>query len=299
MPHIVVADPLGAEVIRALETIGTVQSQPTNLLKALAAAEVLIVRSVTKVTAELLSHAPHLRIVARAGVGIDNIDAAACAERSIQVINTPNVSTNSVAELTIAFVFNLLRHLPQAHHLMKDGVWAKKDFIGMEVEGKTLGLIGLGRIGSKVAEKALALGLKVNAYNPTPKEVTGVTLVPFDELLATSDIISLHATLTDQTHRLINADTIAQMKPGAYLINVARGDLIDEDALYEACQSRHLAGAACDVFSREPYTGKLTELDNVILTPHLGASTAEAQLRIGTELVSRLKAALADEATPG
>lgn len=292
MPHIVVADPLEEEVIKALGTLGTVQTQPADLADALAEAEVLIVRSATKVTAELLNHAPHLRIVARAGVGIDNIDAAACATKNIQVINTPNVSTNAVAELAIACIFNLLRHLPQAHHLMKSGVWAKKDLLGSEATGKTLGIVGLGRIGSQVAAKALALGLSVIVYTPTPKNVPGVRLVTFEELLAQSDIISLHAALTPATHHLMNAATLAQMKRGAYLINVARGDLIDEGALYEACQSHHLAGAACDVFSHEPYTGKLTELDNIIVTPHLGASTTEAQRNIGTDLIAELKRAL-------
>jgi D-3-phosphoglycerate dehydrogenase len=173
---------------------------------------------------------------------------------------------------------------------MKQGKWEKKTLVGREVEGKTLGVIGYGRIGSALAAKAGALGMKVIAYNPPPRHDDGkARFVGLDELLAQSDVVSLHAAITGRDANMINKRAIAKMKEGAYLINTARGELVDEDALYEACKSGKLAGAALDVYKNEPYKGKLLELENVYLTPHLGASTKEAQGRIGAELVRILK----------
>lgn len=297
MRRIVIADPLEPEVVTAITALGEVVYLPPDLPTALSEANVLIVRSATKVTSTLLENAPRLTLVARPGVGVDNIDLAACAERGIKVINTPGASTNAVAELTIACILNVLRHVPRAHLLMKKNIWAKKNLVGAEAAGKTLGLIGLGRIGGAVAQKAHGLGMKILAYQRTQRSAPNVTLLPWNDLLARADIISLHASLDEQSRHCINAASIAQMKQGVYLINLARGELVEENALYEACRSGHIAAAALDVFKTEPYQGKLLELDNVYVTPHIGASTKEAQLRLGTELISQLKSALAHEAT--
>ena len=195
MRRIIIADPLEPEVVAAISALGKVTYLPPDLPSALAEAEVLIVRSATHVTAALLANAPRLTLVARPGVGLDNIDRTACAERGIKVMNTPGASTNAVAELTIACILNVLRHVPRAHLLMKNGIWAKKDLVGNEAAGKTLGLSGLGRIGQAVAEKAHGLGLNVIAYQRTLVRVPNVTLLPWNDLLARADIILLHAGL--------------------------------------------------------------------------------------------------------
>lgn len=286
---IIIADDMEKEVIAQLEHIGKVVYKPANLASALSDAHVLIVRSATKVNEGLLSAAPNLKIVARAGVGLDNIDVPACEKRGIKVINTPSASSNAVAELTIGVMICLLRNVQKAHLQMKNKIWDKKNLVGSEIAGKTIGIIGFGRIGSLVAEKAHALGMRVVAYDPHPKDVGYVTFLSLDEVFRTADIISIHVALTPQTKHMINRDAIAKMKDGVYLLNLARGELVDEDAIYDACKSKKIAGAALDVYSLEPYTGKLLELDNICFTPHIGASTKEAQLRIGTELVQRLK----------
>lgn len=286
---IVISDPLDSTAVKQLKQLGNVEYQPKDLDAALKDADVLMVRSATKVTADIIAHAPQLKIVARAGVGLDNIDVAACVKRNIKIINTPGASANAVAELTIACILNLLRHIPKAHLQMKNKVWAKKQLTGQELEGKTLGLIGFGRIGGLVAKKALALGMQVIAHDPKPKEMKGVQFVSLDKLFATSDIVSLHAALNEKTKNMINANTLAKMNGSAYLVNIARGELVDEDALYNACKQGKLAGAALDVYTEEPYKGKLLELDNVYFTPHIGAGTKEAQARIGQELIEKLK----------
>lgn len=291
--RIVIADDMEEAVVREIGKLGKTIYKPAELKAALADADVLIVRSATRVTAELLRSAPKLRLVARAGVGLDNVDAAACAARGIKVMNTPGASTNAVAELALALILASFRNVQKAHLQMKQGRWEKKTLTGREIEGKTLGIIGYGRIGSTLAAKAGALGMNVLAYNPPPRHDDGkARFVELDELLAKSDVVLLHASLTEKDRNLINRQSIAKMKDGAYLINTARGELVDEDALYEACKTGKLSGAALDVYRAEPYKGKLLELDNVYLTPHLGAATKEAQERIGTELVKILKAEL-------
>lgn len=288
---IVILDRLEEEVVGWLRDIGEVSYLPPNPEVELEKAEVLIVRSRTKVTRSLMEKAKRLRLIARAGVGLDNIDVDFAREKNIKVINTPDSPSNAVAELTIGHMLSLLRNIAKAHCEMKKGVWDKKHLIGQELEGKTLGIIGYGRIGSLVGKKAHCLGMKILAFNPPPRHEDGIAVFvdDFDLLLKKADIITLHLPLTPKTKGMINKESISKMKDGVYLINTSRGDIVDEEALYHACKSGKIAGAALDVFSEEPYKGKLSELPNVLLTPHLGSSTKEAQLRIGKELIERIK----------
>ncbi len=287
---IVIADAMEPPVVEGLKALGPVVLTPSSLKAELADAEVLIVRSATKVTEELVSAAPRLRIVARAGVGLDNVDKAACEKRHIEVLNTPGASSNAVAEMAVGMMLALMRNFGRAHASMKVGVWDKKNCTGHEVSGKTLGLIGMGRIGRLVAAKAISLGMRV-VYSD-PKKASDVSYPHYqsvDELLPLCDIVSLHASLPAGSPPILSAERISKMRKGSYVINTARGFLIDEAALASALQSGHLAGAALDVFPTEPYSGPLIKLDNVLLTPHIAASTAEAQERIGDDLISQLK----------
>lgn len=287
---ILIADNMEPEVIEEIKKFGEVVYKPADLKAALGDADILIVRSATKVTADLISNAPKLKIVARAGAGLDNVDAKACEAKGIKVMNTPGASSNAVAELTIGLILSMFRNIQKSHFQMKNKVWDKKSLTGVEIAGKTLGILGFGRIGSMVAEKAHLLGMNVITYDRAPRETKFASFVSFDELLANVDIISLHLASAPETKNIINKETISKMRNGIYLVNTARGDLIDEGALYDACKSGKIAGAALDVFVQEPYTGKLLELDNVYFTSHLGGSTKEAQMRIGKELVEKLKA---------
>ncbi len=295
---IVIADQMEEEVVKGIGALGKVAYKPADLRKELADAEVLIIRSATTVTAELLSGAGKLRIVARAGVGLDNVDQQACAERKIKVLNTPGASTNAVAELAIGLMISSLRNIQKASHQMKGGRWEKKSLTGREIEGKTIGILGYGRIGAAVGRKAHALGMKVIAYNPPPRRDDGIAEFVDDigAFFGKADVISLHAALTDNTRNIINKGSIAKMKDGAVLINTARGEMVDEEALYEALKGGKLSCAAIDVFREEPYKGKLAELENCYLTPHLGASTKEAQARIGEELVRLLRQEIGQDA---
>lgn len=287
---IVISDDLEAGAVENIKKAGKVVYKPADLDAELKDAEVLVVRSATKVTKEMLGKAPKLKVVFRAGVGVDNIDVEACRARGIKVLNTPQASTNAVAELAIGLIIGLLRNLGRAHHTMKQGKWEKKLFMGHEIEGKTLGIIGCGRIGCAVAQKAMALGMSVIAYNPPPRtDCAGVKYVEMDELLAHSDVVTIHAAPTKETADIINAKTLGMMKKGAYLVNLARGTMVDEEALYEALKSGKLGGAALDVYKEEPYKGKLLELDNVIFTPHIGGSTFEAQDKIGSVIAEELR----------
>ncbi|MEM3400031.1 MAG: hydroxyacid dehydrogenase [Candidatus Micrarchaeia archaeon] len=282
---IVVSDHMGEDILDELSELGEVVYMPKNLEKEIEDAHVLIVRSGTKVTKELLKNAKRLELVVRAGVGVDNIDVKECERKGIKVANTPDASSISVAELTIGLMIALLRNIIKAHIQMTSGIWDRKALVGRELYGKTLGIIGFGRIGRKVAERAVGMGMRVIAYDPHLKESELAELVDFDTLLRNSDIISLHTALTEQTRNMINAETIKKMKNGAYIINAARGALIDEDALYDALVSGKIAGAALDVTVEEPHKGKLLEVDNVIFSSHIGASTIEAQERVGEEVV--------------
>lgn len=294
MRNIVIADNLENEVVEEIKKLGKVNYKPADLNSAIKDADVLIVRSATKVTKELIDKADKLKVVARAGVGLDNVDVATCVKRNIKVINTPGASGNAVAELVIGLMIAMLRNVQKAHVQMKQKIWDKTSLLGQEINGKTLGIIGYGRIGSMVAEKAGALGMNVIAYDPHPRENEYIEFVNLDTLFRNADVITMHVVLTEETKNLVNANNIAKMKNNVYLINTSRGEVVDEDALYEACKAKKIAGVALDVYKQEPYTGKLLELDNVYFTPHLGASTKEAQLRIGKELVEKLKEEIKD-----
>jgi D-3-phosphoglycerate dehydrogenase len=289
---IIIADQMEEEVVEEIKKLGDVEYKPSDIKKAVEHADVLIVRSATTVTKELLTSAKKLKVVARAGVGLDNVDKAACDEKSIKVFNTPGASSNAVAELALGLILSMMRNVQKAHHQMKNGKWDKKSLTGSEIAGKTLGVVGYGRIGGMLGTKARALGMNVIAYNPPPRPEVNDGVEFIDELgefLRRSDVISLHVPAIESTRNMINKENIAKMKDGVFIINTSRGEIIDEDALYEACKSGKVAGAALDVYKTEPYTGKLLELENVCFTPHLGASTKEAQMRIGKELVEILK----------
>jgi D-3-phosphoglycerate dehydrogenase len=249
----------------------------------------LAVRSATKVTADILAKASSLKIVGRAGVGVDNIDVKMATEKKVQVINTPSGNAIAAGELAIAYVYALARKIPQASASTKKGEWEKKKWMGVEVTGKTLGVVGFGNIGRQVAERGVGIRMKVLAHDPALTAGTaapaGVELVALDDLISRSDFITLHLPLTPTTKNLFNADTLARMKKGAFLINCARGGIVDETALYESLKAGHLGGAALDVFEKEPCGPlPLFELENVLASPHIGASTKEAQEKVAVEL---------------
>jgi len=251
--------------------------------------DAIVVRSATKVTADVIESAANLKLIVRGGVGIDNIDVEAAKSKGITVQNTPTASTVSVAEHTFALLLALARNVSLADRSMKEGRWEKKKFKGTELYNKTLGLIGVGRIGLAVAKRAIGFEMKVIGYDPylDPNIMRDNGVEPvtdIDRLVQEADIISLHIPLTNETKHIINSERIQKMKDGAILINCARGGVVDEDALYQALKSGKLAGAALDVFEQEPpENSPLLGLDNIILTPHIGASTKEAQKRVGIE----------------
>ncbi|GAC1619812.1 MAG: phosphoglycerate dehydrogenase [Candidatus Acidiferrum sp.] len=292
---VIVADKISERGIQLLKDTGwkVVLTTKDNLIAEIADAEALIVRSATKVTAELLDKAPKLRAVGRAGVGVDNIDLEAATKRGILVMSTPGGSTVSVAEHTFALLLALVRELPKFDAAMRDGRWEKSSS-GAEVRGKTLGLVGLGRIGGEVAVRAEAFDMRVVAFDPFISEAAAnelsVELVPLETLLADSDFISLHTAVSPQTKEMINAASIAKMKKGVRIVNAARGELINEADLAAAIKSGHVAGAALDVFAEEPPKNcPLIGLPNVITTPHVAGSTAEAQEELGTQVAVQIK----------
>jgi len=258
-------------------------------------ADALVVRSATKITRRVMEAGDKLRVVGRAGVGVDNVDCLAATERGVVVMNTPTGNTTTTAELAVSLMFSLARHIPRADREVRAGIWKKKGLVGCEITGKTLGVIGLGRIGRVVAERGLGLAMKVVAFDPylvnaERSPVPGVELVPLEELLATSDFVSLHVPISDATRNLISAERIAAMKPGARLINAARGGLVDEVAVAAALDSGQLAGAAFDVLVDEPPAPDhpLLGRDDVVLTPHIGASSDEAQVRVATDVAHQI-----------
>jgi D-3-phosphoglycerate dehydrogenase len=301
--HVVVADRVAKAGLEQLATpeieVADVAGRPREeLQRALAQAHALIVRSETRVTAELLAQAPHLRVIARAGTGVDNIDVPAATRRGIAVMNAPGANTVSAAEHAIALLLALRRHIPGAAAAMRQGEWDRKRFEGSELRGKVLGIVGLGRIGGRVAHLARAFGMQILGHDPylTAERAAelDVKLVGLDELLRQADVVTLHMAHTEQTHHLINAARLQLMKPSAVLINTARGDLVDEAALAAALQGGRIAGAALDVFTVEPLPADspLRKLDRVILTPHLAASTTEAQERVSVETCAAVRDAL-------
>lgn len=258
---------------------------PEDLLRVIPGYEGMVVRSRTKVRAPVIDAATRLRLIVRGGVGLDNIDAPYAKSKGVTVLNTPSASSASVAELAIGYMFALARQISQATASMKGGKWEKKRFEGTELGGKTVGILGAGRIGSEVAKRAHALGMKIIAYDPTRTTINYGEVLPLDEVLSRSDFITLHLPHTDRSHNMIGAQQFAMMKPGVFLVNCARGGIVDENALYDAITSGKVAGAALDVFEKEPPEDfRLFSLEQVIGSPHIGAATQEAQTRVGAEV---------------
>ena len=285
---ILVCDPIHVDGIKKLKEAGfEVDLRPEisyeELKEAVSKYDVLVVRSRTKVTGEIIEAGRRLKVIGRAGVGLDNIDLDAAEEAGVTVLNTPEAPANAVAELTIGLMISLARMIPRADRTMKEGEWIKRKLMGWELRGKTLGTVGLGQIGGKVAKIAKALGMKILITKRTPPppellEELEAEFVPLQELLQRSDVVTLHVPLTPQTHHMIGAKEIQLMKNGAYLINTSRGAVVDRKALLEALQSGKLGGAALDVYEEEPPKDlSLVRLPNVVCTPHIGAQTKEAQ----------------------
>ena len=297
-PRVLISDSMSSQAAaifteRGVEVVQSSKLTEAELNDMIGEFDGLAVRSSTKVTAELLEHAKRLKVVGRAGIGVDNIDVNACTRRGIVVMNTPLGNAITTAEHAMAMMLALARHIPQANSSTHQGKWEKSRFMGVELTGKQLGLIGAGNIGSIVAAKAIGYGLHVQAYDPFLTEERadklGVKKVELDRLLSTSDIVSLHVPKTSETENIISASAINRMKKGAMLINCARGGLVDELALKAALESGHLKGAALDVFAEEPAReNPLFELDNVICTPHLGAATIEAQEKVAIQIAEQI-----------
>lgn len=293
-PRILVADPLsnhGIDLLRSHADV-IVAADAAQLVADLPGSDALIVRSRTKVTADILARGDQLQIVGRAGIGVDNIDVDAATDRGILVVNAPLGNVRSTAEHTIALMFALARRIPSADAAVRNGTW-KAGYEGVQVGGKRLGVLGAGKVGGQVAALGVALGMDVVVYDPyltdEQWQASGLQRVGFTELLRTSDFVTVHVPLVAQTRHLIGAEQLAEMKEGSYLINCARGGLVDPDALAESLVSSHLAGAALDVFESEPPEGSpLLEAPNTILTPHVAASTREAQAQVSTDIAEQI-----------
>jgi D-3-phosphoglycerate dehydrogenase len=284
-------DPKALEQIAAagIEVVNRPDVTPEELMQIIPEFDAMVVRSRTKVREPLIDVATKLKAIVRGGVGLDNIDVAYAREKGIKVLNTPAASSDSVAELAVGYMFGLARRIPQMSSSMKAAKWEKKAFKGTEVSGKTLGLVGFGRIGQATGKRAHALGMRVVFYRRTPTEVDYAEQVTLDELLAQSDYISLHVPHSPATHNIIDGPAIAKMKENVRIINCGRGGTIDEDALYDAIVGGKVAGAALDVYAEEPSKGhKLFTLDQVIGSPHVGASTSEAQGRVGDQVAEKV-----------
>ena len=276
---------------------------PDELIEAVRGANALVIRSATKVTAEVLQAAQGLVVVGRAGIGLDNVDVEEATKRGVMVVNAPQSNILSAAEHTMALLLAQARNVPQAHAAMMAGKWERSKWEGVEIHGKTLGVIGLGRVGALVAQRALAFGMHLCAYDPyvAPERARkmGVELMSLEDLVAVADFITIHLPKTPETVGLIGAELLAKAKPGLRVVNVARGGLIDEDALVQALRTGQVGGASLDVFAKEPCTASpLFEFDNVVVTPHLGASTVEAQDKAGITIAEQVGLALAGEFVP-
>jgi len=306
-PIVLIAEELSPATVDALgpdfdvrQVDGTDRSA---LLDALAHASAVLIRSATKMDAEAIAASPALKVIARAGVGLDNVDIKAATTAGVMVVNAPTSNIISAAELTIGHILSLARHIPAAHGALAAGQWKRSKYTGVELYEKTVGIIGLGRIGALITARMQAFGVNIVAYDPyvtvARAQQLGVTLLPLDDLLAQSDFITIHMPKTPETSGMISTDQLAKMKPTAFIVNVARGGLIDEGALYTALKSGRIAGAGLDVFVNEPPTGSpLLALDNVVVTPHLGASTDEAQEKAGISVAKSVRLALDGELVP-
>ncbi len=310
-PVVLIAEELSPATIDALGPdfeIRTVDgTDRPALLSSIADADAILIRSATKVDAEAIAAASRLKVVARAGVGLDNVDIKSATAAGVMVVNAPTSNIISAAELTVGHILSLARHIPAAHASLAAGAWKRSSFTGTELFEKTVGIIGLGRIGGLIAARLQGFGVSVVAYDPyvTPARAQqlGVTLLPLDDLLAQSDFVTIHMPKTPETTGMIGAEQFALMKPTAYVVNVARGGLIDEAALYTALTTGEIAGAGLDVFTSEPpkedgTAFPLLSLPNVVVTPHLGASTDEAQEKAGISVARSVKLALEGDLVP-
>src|SRR5271155_4744663 len=298
MPRVLISDKLSPAAVDIFRNRGVDVDlkpglSPADLRAIIGAYDGLAIRSATKVTKELLDAATNLKVVGRAGIGVDNVDIKSATARGVVVMNTPHGNTITTAEHAIAMMFALARQIPEASGSTKAGKWEKNRFMGVELTAKTLGLIGCGNIGSIVADRAVGLKMHVLAYDPYLSEnkalELGVEKTDLDTLLARADFITLHTPLTDATRNILSREALAKTKTGVRIINCARGGLVDEAALYDALVSGHVAGAALDVFETEPATeSPLFGLENVICTPHLGAATAEAQENVALQIAEQM-----------
>lgn len=293
MPRVLICDPVAAEGVQLLEDVADVDQKhglkEEELVQIIGQYDAAVVRSQTKFTRPVIEAATKLQIIGRAGVGVDNIDVAAATERGIIVVNSPGGNTVAVAELTMGMLLALERHIAAATRSVSDGEWKRSHFMGHQLWGKTLGVIGVGRIGVEVIKRAQVFGMKVLGFDPflTTARATQLNIeaVSIEEILTRADAITLHVPLTKETKNLINAESIATMKDGALVVNCSRGGIIDEDALYNALKSGKLGGAGLDVYQTEPPSeSPLRELQNVVLTPHIGASTEEAQTEVAVDV---------------
>lgn len=295
---VIITDPIAPQGVKMLKEAGLEVDErpglpPDELVKAIPAYEAIIVRGATKVTSDVINAGTKLKVIGRAGVGLDNVDKKAADARGIKVVNTPAATSITVAELALGMMLACARSIPQATQSLREGRWEKKTFHGTELYGKTLGLIGSGRIGTELARRAEALGMQVLVYDPLIKTCQYGKLTTLDDLLARADYVSLHVPKTDQTRHMLNKETIAKMKKGAVIVNCARGGVVDETALYDALVSGQLKAAALDVFESEPLKDyRLFSLPNVIGTPHVGAQTKEGQERAGLGIAEEVRKAL-------
>ncbi len=306
-PVVLIAEELSPATVEALGPDFEIRSvdgtDRAALLGALAEADAILVRSATKMDAEAIAAAPKLRVVARAGVGLDNVDIKSATSAGVMVVNAPTSNIISAAELTVGHILSLARHIPAGNASLAAGQWKRSKYTGVELYEKTIGIIGLGRIGALITARLQAFGTNVIAYDPyvtsARAQQLGVQLVGLDELLRAADFVTIHMPKTAETVGMISDDQLALMKSTAYIVNVARGGLIDEDALYRALTSGVIAGAGLDVFVSEPPTDSpLLSLDNVVVTPHLGASTDEAQEKAGVSVAKSVRLALSGELVP-
>jgi D-3-phosphoglycerate dehydrogenase len=297
-PRVLVREEIAEAGVRLLQDRFDVDVDgDSDLAETLGRYDAIVIRSATKMTAALIERGDRLKVIGRAGVGIDNVDVEAATRRGIVVANAPESTVVSAAEHTIGLLVAMTRNIPQAHAALKQGRWERKSYGGVELADKTLGVLGFGRIGQQVARRAAGLGMRVVAYDPfvAPerfRELGIERVADADEVYAVADFLTLHLPLTDDTRKSINAAAFAKMRDGVRIVNAARGELLDEDALLDALRNGRVGGAALDVFSAEPYSGPLLELDNVVVTPHLAASTEEAQDRAGVIIAEQVAAAL-------
>ena len=295
---VLVSDPIAQQGIKILKDAGievVEQSglSPEELAKIIGDFDGIIVRSATKVTKEVIEAAGKLKVIGRAGIGLDNVDRETAKTKNIKVVNTPTATSISVAELALGMMFAAARRIPQASVSTKAGKWEKKQFKGLELYGKTLGIIGIGRIGTELAKRAQAIGMKTVAYDPNVTSHDTAEIVDLDTLLQQSDYISLHIPKTEQTTHILNKAAFEKMKDGVAIINCARGGVVDEEALYEAIKAGKVRIAAIDVYESEPAKqNKLFDLDQVVATPHIGAQTKEGQTRAGTQIAELVRDAL-------